>query len=214
MTKTNLKSIETKYKGYRFRSRLEARWAVFFDALNFKWEYEPEGFDLGFGELYLPDFRVTSPQGHVTWYEVKPENHEGESPKLMALKVRYEQGREMDYDGTEFVTLAGDPVAVLCAGFQLYVCPCCGVIGEHGMGHYGTSCRAVPVYCTVCDFAGRYSTDDAVVSPALSEPLIFHKGYLEFANRASYNRYADRIVAAASAARGARFEHGESGGLR
>jgi hypothetical protein len=25
------KAIETHYKGYRFRSRLEARWAVFFD---------------------------------------------------------------------------------------------------------------------------------------------------------------------------------------
>ncbi|MCB6994492.1 hypothetical protein LI177_13475 [bacterium 210820-DFI.6.37] len=27
-----LKAIQTEYKGYRFRSRLEARWAVFFDA--------------------------------------------------------------------------------------------------------------------------------------------------------------------------------------
>ena len=28
-----IKAIETVYNGYRFRSRLEARWAVFFDAL-------------------------------------------------------------------------------------------------------------------------------------------------------------------------------------
>ena len=35
-----LKAIETEYKGYRFRSRLEARWAVFFDACGVKWEYE------------------------------------------------------------------------------------------------------------------------------------------------------------------------------
>ena len=53
-----LKPIETYYNGYRFRSRLEARWAVFFDALGVKWEYEPEGFDLGGGIYYLPDFRV------------------------------------------------------------------------------------------------------------------------------------------------------------
>lgn len=33
-----IKPIETKYKGYRFRSRLEARWAVFFDALGISWE--------------------------------------------------------------------------------------------------------------------------------------------------------------------------------
>ncbi|MBK9515513.1 MAG: hypothetical protein IPO05_18320 [Flavobacteriales bacterium] len=53
-----IKPIETRYKGYRFRSRLEARWAVFFDALGLEWEYEPEGFDLGDGVYYLPDFRV------------------------------------------------------------------------------------------------------------------------------------------------------------
>ena len=29
---SEIKAIETYYKGYRFRSRLEARWAVFFDA--------------------------------------------------------------------------------------------------------------------------------------------------------------------------------------
>ena len=51
-----LKAIETEYKGYRFRSRLEARWAVFFDACGVKWEYEPEGYDLGNGTYYLPDF--------------------------------------------------------------------------------------------------------------------------------------------------------------
>lgn len=53
-----IKAIETIYNGYRFRSRLEARWAVFFDALGVDYEYEPEGFDLGDGIYYLPDFRV------------------------------------------------------------------------------------------------------------------------------------------------------------
>lgn len=40
-----IKAIETQYKGYRFRSRLEARWAVFFDALGIEYQYEPEGFE-------------------------------------------------------------------------------------------------------------------------------------------------------------------------
>lgn len=44
-----IKAIETKYKGYRFRSRLEARWAVFFDALGVRWEYEIEGFEKDVG---------------------------------------------------------------------------------------------------------------------------------------------------------------------
>ena len=54
----DIKPIETLYHGCRFRSRLEARWAVFFDALRVPWEYEPEGFKLPSGKLYLPDFRV------------------------------------------------------------------------------------------------------------------------------------------------------------
>lgn len=53
-----IKPIETLYKGYRFRSRLEARWAVFLDTLGVKWEYEPEGFELPSGRRYLPDFKV------------------------------------------------------------------------------------------------------------------------------------------------------------
>ena len=52
----DIKAIETEYNGYRFRSRLEARWAVFFDALGIKYEYEPEGFELSDGTKYLPDF--------------------------------------------------------------------------------------------------------------------------------------------------------------
>lgn len=69
-----MKAIETKYKGYRFRSRLEARWAVFFDALGVVWEYEPEGFELGGGVRYLPDFRIQYVvDGHpcAEWVEVK-----------------------------------------------------------------------------------------------------------------------------------------------
>lgn len=71
-----IKAIDTEYKGYLFRSRLEARWAVFFDALGLKWEYEPEGFDLGDGTYYLPDFKVEYPgyetdENHYKWFEVK-----------------------------------------------------------------------------------------------------------------------------------------------
>ena len=50
-----IRAIETRYKGYRFRSRLEARWAVFMDAAGIAWEYEKEGYALPSGN-YLPDF--------------------------------------------------------------------------------------------------------------------------------------------------------------
>ncbi|HEX6827105.1 MAG TPA: hypothetical protein VF077_12380 [Nitrospiraceae bacterium] len=41
-----IKAIETQYNGYRFRSRLEARWAIFFDIAGIAYHYEPEGYDL------------------------------------------------------------------------------------------------------------------------------------------------------------------------
>jgi hypothetical protein len=61
-------AIETSYKGYRFRSRLEARWAVFFDTLKWHWKYEPQGYVVE-GQPYLPDFWVDE----VGWVEVKGE---------------------------------------------------------------------------------------------------------------------------------------------
>lgn len=51
-----IKVIETKYGIYKFRSRLEARWAVLFDALNIEYLYEHEGYELPSLGLYLPDF--------------------------------------------------------------------------------------------------------------------------------------------------------------
>jgi len=53
---TDLQPIETRYNGYRFRSRTEARWAVFFDHLGVAYEYEQEGYELPDGTRYLPDF--------------------------------------------------------------------------------------------------------------------------------------------------------------
>lgn len=36
-----MESKPTVYKGIQFRSRLESRWAIFFDTLQIKWIYEP-----------------------------------------------------------------------------------------------------------------------------------------------------------------------------
>lgn len=65
-----IKAIETRYAGCHFRSRLEARWAVFFDHLGIRWEYEPQGFKVGLGPgiRYLPDFWLPDLN---TWVEVK-----------------------------------------------------------------------------------------------------------------------------------------------
>lgn len=61
-------AIETTYQGYRFRSRLEARWAVFFDVWGVKWRYEPDGFRLPSGRNYLPDFYLDQ----IGYIEIKP----------------------------------------------------------------------------------------------------------------------------------------------
>lgn len=77
-----IKAIETKYNGYKFRSRLEARWAVFFDSLGIKYEYESEGYTLSNGQNYLPDFWLPTFDGGI-WCEVKPD--EGDFSKALLL---------------------------------------------------------------------------------------------------------------------------------
>lgn len=58
----------TRLYGVNFRSRLEARWAIFFRTLGLDWDYEPQPFDTSLS-WYLPDFYI-----HETgWYvEIKP----------------------------------------------------------------------------------------------------------------------------------------------
>lgn len=55
-----MKPIETKFAGCHFRSRQEARWAVFFQELNVPWQYEAEGYELPTAGRYLPDFWLPS----------------------------------------------------------------------------------------------------------------------------------------------------------
>lgn len=62
-----IKAIETEYNGYKFRSRTEARWAVFLDSLGEKYEYEKEGYELPSGR-YLPDFFLPRLD---CWLEIK-----------------------------------------------------------------------------------------------------------------------------------------------
>jgi hypothetical protein len=61
-----VRSYDTIYRRQRFRSRLEARWAAFFDRIGWCWEYEP--FD---ADGYIPDFAVLGKEPLLV--EVKPE---------------------------------------------------------------------------------------------------------------------------------------------
>lgn len=59
------KAIETRYAGHLFRSRLEARWAAYFDLCGWTWTYEPIDAD-----GYIPDFLIHGPAPLIV--EVKP----------------------------------------------------------------------------------------------------------------------------------------------
>lgn len=63
--KYSLKAIPTTYNGIMMRSRLEARWAAFFDACGWPWTYEP--FDLN---GWAPDFQLNFVRPVLV--EVKP----------------------------------------------------------------------------------------------------------------------------------------------
>lgn len=52
-----MEAIQTHYGEYYFRSRLEARWAYFFDICKITYYYESEGFKDD-GNMYLPDFHL------------------------------------------------------------------------------------------------------------------------------------------------------------
>lgn len=91
--------IETEYQDYWFRSRLEARWAVFFDSLDCEWAYEIQGFQLSNDDgqrlLYLPDFyveNITTPWERKTavWVEVKGVMKKKDEDKCNRLAIESE----------------------------------------------------------------------------------------------------------------------------
>lgn len=112
--------VPTRYRGVLYRSRTEARWAVFFDVLEAPATYEPESFSLD-GAWYLPDFLI------LRWnlfVEVKPENPTPfeiercarlsavtERPVLMVCGAPTERRGRLFVDGAE---LPGNATFVQC----------------------------------------------------------------------------------------------------
>lgn len=93
-------AIETEYKGYRFRSRTEARWAVFFDTLGIRWEYELQGYRVGVRQVkYLPDFYMPEWDKFV---EIK-------ALKNIELSEVEKAGLLVQYEGKPVLMLLGQP---------------------------------------------------------------------------------------------------------
>lgn len=145
-----IQAIETYYKGYKFRSRLEARWAVFFDSLGIRWEYEPEGLNIN-GVYYLPDFYL--PDSHQ-FFEVKGVLDSQDEQKIQALisagcsvVIGYSNGEFQACDqwgGTSY-SMANKGSSWLCRCRECgkhwfmgsggaYTCLCCGAY--NGDGHF------------------------------------------------------------------------------
>ncbi|MHB8987997.1 MAG: PDDEXK family nuclease [Desulfobulbia bacterium] len=80
-----IKPKKTNYGGTLYRSRIEARWAVFFDSLGIEHEYEPFCEEVGsdFTSLYyLPDFYLPSQNIFI---EIKP----GQPEEIEKIKAAY-----------------------------------------------------------------------------------------------------------------------------
>lgn len=178
--------IPTLYKGYRFRSRLEARWAVFFDAMGVKWEYEPEGFALSNGMYYLPDFYL--PDQNL-WIEVKGVTSTVDEDKVTAFFR--EEGDTISHEIVMVGEIPPETDDVVQWAYDRFP--------ENNYYMYGfVDFPYLPCVCPTCgkfgfEFDGRGSR------------ICRHDD-----NDKGYTADHPRIQAAYRMARQARFEHGET----
>jgi len=172
-----MKAIQTKYDGYHFRSRLEARWAVFFNKLNIKYEYEKEGFELPSGR-YLPDFYLTD---YKCWIEIK-----GVIPKTKEIDLLFElsiatnqnvfmcvglPGENRSFDVEEwciFISPIGiikyDHSPILNGHYNdlsWHQCPCCKKFGLSKYTSFPDPCSMMSETCKCCDqgYGSLFSID-------------------------------------------------------
>lgn len=177
-----MKAIETRYAGCRFRSRIEARWAVCFDALGLQWTYEKQGYKLPSG-WYLPDFEITGPKGVKHWVEVK-----GTFPNERELTLFGELRATLNVNSqNSFSLLYGDVVR-----------PDSRFSVTYGRGCIMTSGPGVPITVKT----GPYSWSDT--DPRMH--LIWMLGGIP-----DPEDLDEMLRNALTAARSARFEHGQSG---
>jgi len=81
-------AIETRYHGILYRSRSEARWAVFFDSFQVPFFYEPETYKFVLSEtktvFYLPDFWLPVQDCFIEVKGPSPNTEEQTKAKLLA----------------------------------------------------------------------------------------------------------------------------------
>lgn len=220
---TQVQPIPTRYAGHHFRSRLEARWAVFFDHLGIAWRYEPQGYLLPSGR-YLPDFLLPD----IGWFEVKGERpadteyREGPDGLTVVTPARECQlaGELADATGKRVFLAWGDlPRSVDLGGHDPYDDN--RGIDMHASDWSGDVDYAFAV-CPWCDRVGlEYESRAARIcgykvhgyaNEAAALAAIWGQGWTDWrADDKCYRGNHPRILAAYEAARSARFEYGQRG---
>lgn len=180
--------IETKFDGHRFRSRTEARWAVFFKALGLSYVFEPEGYQLGNGLKYLPDFWLPELK---FWFECK-----GIEPSNVDL----DKGRELCERSQNDVLIAvgGPHLMEELRNQMLWL-------------HWNARLNECQIYG---DIAGEnifkvafwYRSDERLALTNMDLRIFVNSSYCWEHIEASY----DDVTGAYRRAAYARFEHGET----
>lgn len=138
------KALPISYKGIRFRSRLEADWALTLDTLGITWQYEPEGFELSDGSCYSPDFWLPSARA---WLEVKGSHMFGVNKvEQFAADLWADSGATSTYEPTAPMVLLGrEPRAADPALTNLESYVVTGIMG------FGKAYSVAPATCPACD---------------------------------------------------------------
>lgn len=217
--------LETHYNGCIYRSRLEARWAVFFDALGVPYEYQKAGFTLE-GVWYHPDFWL--PAQHC-WVIITGPPATSEEQKQGFLLALYTEKPTYLFAGEEgSIRAPGRAAAPPVAYRYLPVpdvwdnvplfgwgeCPYCRAVGlEWVQGDAFLPCGCLQQHfpqVSVLKITGGEGIQDR---PGESiEAAVAHHNWWEAKVATGLSTTdAPRVKAAYAAARRARFKKGEYG---
>lgn len=200
-------AIQTHYAGHKFRSRLEARWAVFFDALETPWQYEPEGYMVGWPghqRPYLPDFYLPSSR---LWVEVKGSSGQADNALLVDAAVPHyglpdSPDRDAPLDpsraGRRLLTLGQIPPDVAGVVEHRFLSFWKGDVSAEWGFFYGYGGFTTSPF----NEATKVGDDSSWADPTVD--LVSHRVV-------PHERALNSVRRAYTKARKARFEHGEKG---
>jgi len=181
-----IRAIDTEYDGILFRSRLEARWAIFLDAMRIDWCYEHEGYHTEFGP-YLPDFWLPSWQ---TFLEIK------QGPPT---KTEISKGKSLaSNSGYAFILASSTP-----SSHKLYVYCQDATDGSAGIFEEKNARFAL------CDRDGSLCIDSKnEISSRIF--MLLNWDHCCFMRLTRDTRQGERLERAIQKAMQARFEHGQT----